>query len=164
MTRGSVAWQKISPTSGHIRIQGVYSNSDSYPVGLGNEVFSRVKDLGVLKTIEVLAKTKVWDIEYRHEDPKLFNPFRDPLFMEWIYLLKPVELVVEVWKCVPVCKKLKAYCAEHGYTLSGRKHSYGHCVYTHLLVDTVKEHETPDVAELEAKGHKLSEEAHELEQ
>jgi hypothetical protein len=74
-----------------------------------------------------------------------FNPFLDPLFMEWVYVLDPVRNLIEVWAS-----------AEHnprklrGYRGSGRSvpcHSGAH--YTHVLAAEVPLDSQPDWAAIE---------------
>jgi hypothetical protein len=69
-----------------------------------------------------------------------FNPFLDPLFMEWVYVLDPVRNLIEVWASAehdPV--KLR------GYRGSGRSvpcHRGPH--YTHVLAAEVPLDSQPD--------------------
>lgn len=108
-TRGSVAWKE---GRGYM---GVYNHFDSYPIGLGPDLWAMLsaRKFDMEQLIEELKSSKRWENLVNSEPIKdgdeLFNPFKDPLYMEYIYVLNPKERVVEVWAStgVPVTKKVK---------------------------------------------------------
>ena len=218
-TRGSVAWRLPDGTA-----LGVYNHSDSYPTGLGADVFAKAKKLGIASLIAELlqfgdwrelesdgicqycgrkagqphsisggivgadayashggrdgfiamrkqqskGKPEVW-VQYEQEialldqieanrnetgfpDPDAkhhqhgetaadqFNPFLDPLFMEWVYVLDPVQNLIEVWASArhePLLLR--------GYRGSGRSVPCGSGAhYTHVLASEVNMDSEPD--------------------
>jgi hypothetical protein len=53
-TRGSVAWREGS------QVTGVYNHSDSYPTGLGVELFTQLRQLGIDNLLAVLKRVEDW--------------------------------------------------------------------------------------------------------
>jgi len=47
-----------------------------------------------------------------------FDPFDDPLFMEWVYLLKPETNTIEVWHFAQCPKEVRDYCKQQGIAVS----------------------------------------------
>ena len=153
MTKGAVAWRQRDLQTYKVSTYGVFSSNDSYPRGLGAKVFEKVKRLGVLDTLNQYWR-KWYDLGESEDRPSgsSHDPFTEPLFVEWIYLLKPVEKQVELWTCVPVCEGLIEYCKRNDYELSGTEHNYGHCVYTHLRFAVVHEDDDLDANEMQKLG------------
>jgi hypothetical protein len=207
-----VAWRLPDGTA-----LGVYNHHDSYPTGLGREVFEKARELGVANLIAALQALGDWrqlasgsvcqycgktagqphsisgviagaanyagyggrdqfvalrkrqakgnpalwqsyekeialiaQIEADREktgypDPaarhhqhgegaaEQFNPFLDPLFMEWVYVLDPARNLIEVWASAEhEPRKLR------GFTGSGRSVACGSGAhYTHVLAAEV---------------------------
>lgn len=68
------------------------------------------------------------------------NPFLDPLFMEWVYVLDPVRNLIEVWASARHEPRLL-----RGYRGSGRSVSCGNGAhYTHVLAAEVPLDSQPD--------------------
>lgn len=149
-TRGSVAWMENG------KVVGVYQHWDSYPTGLGQEVWKKAHEHGVQNLINMLRPYGDWRqletgsvceycgkvtgqpcsisgvlfihktggepdedekkilankektgfpdqaaLHHSHTDNRKSDPFQDPLFMEWVYVLDPIGSWLEVWKSVP---------------------------------------------------------------
>lgn len=230
-TRGAVAWRLPDGTA-----QGVYNHSDSYPTGLGRDVFEKARELGVAKLIAALQSLGDWrqlesggicqycgkqagqphsisgviagtsnyagyggrdkfvalrkqqakgnpelwksyvkeialidqveadrkktgypDPEAKHHQhgeggQDQFNPFLDPLFMEWVYVLDPARNLIEVWASTEHDpRKLR------GFTGSGRSVECGSGAhYTHILAGEVGLDTAPDWTALEQVRDRLA--------
>lgn len=230
-TRGSVVWRLPDGTA-----LGVYNHSDSYPTGLGVDVFETARKMGLASLVAELlqygdwrelasggicpycgkktghpqsisaviagasaydahggrkdfvamrkqqaaGKPEIWaryeqeialldqieanrrktgypDPEARHHQhgehaKDQFNPFLDPLFMEWVYVLEPGRDLIEVW-----------VSAEHdprklrGYRGIGRSVACGLGTrYTHVLAAEVPLNSQPDWAAIERFREKVA--------
>ncbi len=134
-TRGSVAWRLPNGSA-----LGVYNHNCSQPTALGCTVLKEARTLG----LEGLVAKLKSNLHTSGAD-ELFDPFLDPLFMEWVYVLDPVRNLIEVWASAehdPV--KLR------GYRGSGRSvlcHRGAH--YTHVLAAEVPLDSQPDWAAIE---------------
>jgi len=125
-TRGCVCWREKDGSW-----LGAYNHFDSYPAGLGEEVWQRCRDKGSMEyLIERLKRYRRWEcmVDCREpvEEDKLFDPRYHPVFMEWVYLLDPKSNTIEVYSnCeVPPTKK-----APEGYIVDAG--------YTHVLVEKI---------------------------
>jgi hypothetical protein len=132
-TRGSVAWKRSNGTW-----TGVYNHFDSYPEGLGSELWHTLEGMqfDIPGLIAKLKKVRRWENLNDHidrkvdPDNKLFNPRKDPLYIEWVYVLDPIHKLLEVWTnvSVPITKKIADV---EDYDRVG-------CRYTHVKVATIK--------------------------
>ena len=116
------------------------------------------REIATLDAIEAARKrTGYPDPEakyHQHGDgaKEQFNPFLDPLDIEWVYVLEPPRDLIEVWgfaKHDPL--KLR------GYRTSGRSMTYhsGSC-YTHILAADVPMNSQPDWAAIEQVRDRLA--------
>jgi hypothetical protein len=230
-TRGSVAWCLSDGSA-----LGVYNHSDSYPTGLGADVFEVARRLGIASLIAELlqygdwrelasggvcqycgkktgqphsisglivgasayaahggrqgfvsmrkeqskGKPEIWE-QYEKEiaaldaveanrkktgypDPEAkhhqhgdnakdqFNPFLDPLFMEWVYVLDPVRNLIEVWASARHDPQVL-----RGYRSSGRSVPCGSgASYTHVLAAEVPLDSQPDWKAMEQVRERLA--------
>jgi hypothetical protein len=81
-----------------------------------------------------------------------FDPFEDPLDMEWIYVLRPEASLMEVWKGV----EYSAEAARHWKRWSKRKIKYeSQYLGTHVHVVDVLLSCEPDWAAIEKMGHAI---------
>ena len=83
-TRGSVAW--TVPDGTH---KGVYIHNCSQPSAAGARVYARAIELGL--------EGLIGDITAGAGSEILYDPFADPLSLEWVYVLKPDQGLIEVW-------------------------------------------------------------------
>lgn len=169
-TRGSVCW--IEDNRGTVR--GVYNHSDSYPTWLGEQVWSKARQVGIGNLIATLKLFSDWrDLEtdgvcpycgkvaghpvsirgdmylahmegQQYPDPEAkyhkhtngaddqFDPFTDPLSMQWVYLLDDEHNSIQVWKAVKATKNIGGV---HTEPIEG---------YCHVLIATLGVDSCPD--------------------
>lgn len=84
-----------------------------------------------------------------------FDPRKDPLFLEWVYLVRPSSSdhplpTIEVWKSVATKERNRAL-ASTGVSRAGYK---GGTPYTHVLVAVwdLNAEQAPDFQNCEAEG------------
>ncbi len=58
-TRGAVAWGNLE------HWKGIYNHFDSYPGGLGKDVWDRIKEVGAAQLVKVLTKSRSWEDSLR---------------------------------------------------------------------------------------------------
>ena len=142
-TRGAVA---IKQDDGSWR--GVYNRYDSYPTGLGKELFNRLKTSKLKEFAKDLLRYNTYkgfregdlDIGRDYEPITSDNP--DPLWVEWVYVIdveneklevltgKDITTEVEDNQKVedkPIEPDEKPKKIDQGW-------HYGHCIFTHEKV------------------------------
>jgi hypothetical protein len=189
-TRGAVAW-----ITGKGTWRGLYNHWDSYPTVLGKEVFEKISELGMEKTLAELKKYGDWRevmtgglcqfcgkkagqphsysvnsspeyynptekanvertgypdpeaINHKHGSGKQdqFDPRKEPLYIEWVYLLNPANNSIEVWTFVKAAEKNPALVS------TGK---IGEAGYTHVKLAEWSMSHAPDYKRLE-KGADL---------
>lgn len=224
-TRGAVAWYDKKG-----KMQGVYNHFDSYPTGLGAEVWAELVKHKTLKALLTAVQTvgdwrelesggicqycgkqagqpqsisglictgfrserpltaeekavqanikktgypdpqAKWHQHAEQGEASQFDPTRDPLFIEWIYVLCPDRDVIEIW--THVCaydengdyrKLFKTYDVTDPVVL---EHS-PKTAYCHMLLRTISAEDLtvePDWKAMEDEMCKLNEEIYDREQ
>ena len=74
-TRGCIAVGTID------RWEGIYNHMDSYPSGLGKEVWNKIRDIGLDAFVEEIRNNK--------DKSRVTSENPDPLFIEWVYIINP---------------------------------------------------------------------------
>jgi hypothetical protein len=91
---------------------------------------------------------------HQHADrqPQHFDPFEDPLSMEWVYLLLPEKFAIEVWaRAVHEPDELVAWPRWSGHLYRGPSGSK----YTHVYLYTVSMAVEPDWTAIQQQGRAL---------
>lgn len=139
-TRGCVAVR--SSDGGWL---GVYNHFDSYPTGLGPQVWEQVtgKSTGELRAFALqLLHSGRWEAFVKGEKASpeqeqyvdSFDP--DPLFIEWVYIVDPDRRTLTVLAHQkgplghPERRQRELVLRPDGYW------DYGHCAYRHVAVAT----------------------------
>jgi len=97
-TRGCVAVGTIDSW------KGVYNHSDSYPTGLGKEIWGLLKNKykGDVKAFEKdMLEKKSWraliDDKFKNAiDDVMTEKEADPLFIEWVYIINPKDSTLSI--------------------------------------------------------------------
>lgn len=120
-TRGAVGWGNLDGWT------GVYNHYDSYPGGLGTEVWEEIRRWGAEEVVRRLQRAGMWqdvpsDVKADEGDIRLMNErSADKLFIEWVYIIDLVEGQMHVLShCSP----------EHvrpGLRQVGPPHKSGYC-------------------------------------
>jgi hypothetical protein len=127
-----------------LKWEGVYNHCDSYPIGLGQEVWkiaSDEKNLGLL--CERLLQHGSWSSFLTRDDQEdldhITSENPDPLFVEWVYIIDPERNMLHVLKNESVGNRLDFSKRSIGpVKLPGRVVDYGHCSYKYVLVASLK--------------------------
>jgi len=127
-----------------LKWEGVYNHYDSYPAGLGQEVWKIASDEKNLRLLcECLLQHGSW-LSFLSRDDHLDldhitseNP--DPLFIEWVYIIDPDRTMLHVMKHEAVGGlDFSRKRPPRPVMLPNRVVDYGHCAYKHVLVASLK--------------------------
>jgi len=122
-----------------LKWKGVYNHCDSYPTGLGKEVWDIASDEANLNLLcESILLAGRWEAFLGQRDPvedHVTSGSPDPLFIEWVYIIDPDRNMLHVMRHEGVggldfSRKRPVRPA----MLPGRVVDYGHCAYKHVLV------------------------------
>ena len=124
----------MSNTKGGIAVgteskwSGLYNHSDSYPTSLGRNLWDTISEKG-LNTVVNEIKRKINPTDGVKEDIELSEKEKNPLFIEWIYVINPEKKIISI--LVSVRKK-------GTHKERGVEGEYEAPNYEHELIDTYK--------------------------
>lgn len=147
-----------------LKWEGVYNHCDSYPTGLGVDMWDILRHIRPKDFAEKLLQQGSWpaflaaELQNGHDThldcEHITNETPDPLFIEWVYIVDPERNMLHILRHESVggldfSRRRPARPA----MLPGRIVDYGHCAYKHVLVASLKlDGPEPDWAKLEMDG------------
>jgi hypothetical protein len=142
-----------------LKWEGVYNHYDSYPVGLGKQVWDHISNKSNLAPLcEAILRSRRWeaflgDREIDNGQCMFTSENADPLFIEWVYIIDPERKMLHVLKHESVGISDFSKRPTGPIKLHGRVVDYGHCAYKHVLVASLKlDGPEPDWSKLGREG------------
>ena len=135
-----------------LKWEGIYNHYDSYPGGLGLDLWHILLHEKDLKDFAArLLRCDSWpaflaaeigpedNYDGRLDCAHITNEDADPLFIEWVYIIDPERNMLHVLKHESVGNRLDFSKRSIGpVKLTGRVVDYGHCAFKHVLVASLK--------------------------
>lgn len=78
---------------------GVYNHMDSYPTGLGKDLWNAIKTRGFDRVVDNIRNSKN-PLDGSPADPESYKTV-DPLYIEWVYIINPDTRNMCILKSVP---------------------------------------------------------------
>ncbi len=136
-TRGSVAWRLTDGST-----LGIYNHNCSQPTVLGRAVHTEARKLSLAGLVAKLKQH-----QQRSDAEELYDPFQDPLSMEWVYVVEPNRDLIEVWASAPWTPELVATHQVSSPVPYRRGYTYVHVHIADIPVSI-----EPDWVDIEQRG------------
>lgn len=154
-TRGAVAIKQDDNSW-----KGVYNRYDSYPSGLGKELFNRLKSSNLKEFAKDLLRYSTYngfkrgDLDIGRDYEKITSENPDPLWVEWVYVIDVENEKLEILTSKDVTGKVEGEPIEPDEKPKRVDEGwhYGHCIFKHEKVTELDLNEKePDWEKLEDK-------------